>query len=74
MSFNPDPRFVPTPGRPTAAPRPDFYVDGYGCWKSHRTMAEAMAEEAPALCGKCRQTRSTSCAYSGCPLSDREAA
>lgn len=45
MSFNPDPRFVPAPGRPTAAPRPDFRVDGYGCWKSHRTMAEVMAHE-----------------------------
>lgn len=47
MSFNPNPRFVPTPGTPTAAPRPDFYAwyPRYPCWKGHRTMAQVIADE-----------------------------
>jgi hypothetical protein len=44
-NINPNPRFVPTPGTPTAAAPPTHAVGGFGVWINHRSMEVVMLAE-----------------------------
>ena len=47
-NISPNPRFVPTPGKPTAAPPMDLFgpIGRRWCYyANHRTMAQVMADE-----------------------------